>query len=833
MMELLRRISYLFNRRRLEREMAEEMAYHRELMSIDQRTNFGDDLRLREDAREMWGWTWLDRLHQDLSYGARVLRNAPGFTVTAMLVLVLGIGIPLSAFRVVLTELQGGLAPDPDSLVRLTRRSPEAVVTSLTYPELVYYAANSKSFRNVIGVSTRNQAVFGEAASDSAPESINLAFVTANYFSEFGVAPALGRVLTPDDERPDADPAAVIDESFWQRRLGRDPTVIGRSIRVNGKLVQVVGVMPHQRHPDVRDDVWMPLVHQPYVVEGSTLLTDWNSALNLYGRLRPGVSPQTAQQETLALAARLRERWPDRVWKGEYLEARPINEFDASSEEFKILLTAGVLVLLLLVAACANLGTLVMARGVTREREIRVRLALGASRLRVVRQLFTESLLLAALSGVCALVLSTVVLKVTQLQHNSSASLVPDWRALAATTGAAIIAALVFGLPPAFRLASLTPRAGRARTIFLGAQVFVSCLLLVVSSLLANSRQQLGAADPGFDYRHLVSISPELRAHGYEGAAAQAYLDQLRARTAALPNVKGTSQAWLAPWSNLHMWANWMGRQYAGNQVDPHFFDTMGVRLVRGRNFRPGEDGVALVNEAAARALWPDQDALGKTLPWGSQHQTVIGVVGNASTVYVGQRDSLEFYLPPSGKDAPDYVLLVRVAGSPRDFVRALHDTARSLDERLQPKVQVVTDSYDQEMAKASTAVGVIGTLGIVAMLLSVVGLAGLAGYSVAQRTREIGIRIALGARPGHVIRAILAPMSRPIVVGFFCGALGGAAVATILRSGIPTMSELNVFDPLPYVMAMVFFAVVVALCILAPGRRANRIDPIQALRHE
>ena len=838
MKELLRRLSYLWNRRRLEREMAEEMSYHRELMSPDRRTSFGNELRLREDAREIWGWTWLDRLHQDLTYGARVLRNAPGFTLTAMLVLVLGIGVPLSAFRVVLTDLrqsQGGSAPDPDSLVHLTRRAPGAHMTNLTYPELAFYAANAKSFRNVIGVSERNQAVFSEAAAGSTPEpipeSINVAFVTANYFPEFGIAPALGRVLTPDDERPDAEPAAVIGELFWQRRLGGDPAVIGRAVRVNGKLLRVVGVMP--RSAKIRGDVWMPLVRQPYVVEGSTLLTDWNAALDLYGRLRPGVSPQASQQETLALAASLRERRPDRVWKGEYLEARPILEFDSNSEEFKIALTAAALVLLLLVAACANLGTLVLARGVTREREIRVRMALGAGRLRVVRQLFTESLLLAVLSALCALLLSSVVLKVMQLQHISTASLVPDWRALAATFGAAMLAALVFGLPSAFRLASLVPRAGRASTIFLGAQVAVSCLLLVVSSLLVNSMQRLRATDPGFDYRHLVWISPGLKAHGYGGPAAQAYLDLLRARTAALPEVQATSQVWLGPWGGLRLGADWMGRQYAGNHVDPQFLDTMGMRLVRGRNFRPGEDGVAIITEAAARVLWPDQDALGTSLPWGTQGQTVIGVVRNASTGYVGNPEPLEFYLPPSRSDAPDSVLLIRVSGSPRDFVRRLQDTARDLDARLQPTVQVVTDTYDREMEKASAAIAVIAILGTVAILLSVIGLAGLAGYTVAQRTREIGLRIALGARASHVVRAILAPMSRPIVIGFVCGALGGSAVATVLRSGIPTMSGLNVFDPLPYVMAMAFFAAVVALSILAPGRRATRINPIQALQHE
>ena len=831
MMELLRRIWYLLNRRRLERDMAREMAYHREQMSPDRRTKFGDDLRLREDAREVWGWTWLDRLHQDLTYGARVLRNAPGFTLTAMLVLVLGIGVPLSAFRVVLTDLRGGSVPDPDSLVRLTRRSPGAHMTSLTYPELAFYSANATSFRSVIGISDRNQAVFTDAAAGGAPEPIHVAFATSAYFPEFGIAPTLGRVLTPDDERPDAEAAAVIGEAFWQRRFGRDPAVIGRSVRVNGKLLRVVGVMP--RSAQIRADVWMPLVKQPYVVDGSTLLTDWHSALDLYGRLRPGVSPQASEQETLALAARLRERWPERIWKDEYLEARPILEFDTNSEQFKMALTAAVLVLLLLVAACANLGTLVLARGVTREREIRVRMALGAGRPRIVRQLFTESLLLAVLSGLGALLLSSVVLKVVQLQNDAPASLAPDWRAIAATFGAALLAALVFGLPPALRLSSLVPRTGRATTIFLGVQVAVSCLLLVVSGLLMNSRQQLGAADPGFDYRQLVWISPDLRAHGYSEPAAQAYLDQLRD---ACWRVAGRDRD--------------VPGLYRAVEQPPHECEPYGAS-VRGQSGRcalpghdgdpppawtkppPGEDGVALVNEAAARVLWPERDALGQTLPWGSQHQTVVGVVQNATTAYVGKPDVPEFYLPPSRSEVPDSVLLVRVSGSPRDVVRRLQDTARGLDERLQPTVQVVTDMYDREMSKASSALAVIAMLGTVAILLSIIGLAGLAGYTVSQRTREIGLRIALGARPSHVVRAVLSPMRRPIVVGFVCGALGGSAVASILRSGIPTMAGLNVYAPLPYLLAMVSFSAVVAISILAPGRRAVRINPLQALQHE
>ena len=830
MRELLRRIAYLWNRRRLEREMADEMAYHRELMTPGRDSDFGSDLRLREDAREIWGWAWLDRFWQDLRYGSRVLRNTPGFTLTATLILALGIGVPLTAFRVVLNDLQGGSVPDPATLVHLTRRAPGVHITNLPYPELLFYVANAKSFRDVIGVLERNPAVFGETAGGAA-EQIHLAFATSNYFSEFGIAPVLGRPLMSDDERPGAAPAALVSELFWQQRLGGDSTIIGQNIRVNGKMLHVVGVMP--RSARVGDEVWMPLAKQPYVVDGSTLLTDWNSALDLYARLKPGVSPKASEQETRALAAKLRELQPDHVRPGEYLDARPVFQLDNNSHEFQIVLTAGALVLLLLLAACANLGTLILARGVTREREIRIRMALGAGRLRIVRQLFTESLLLALLSGMCGLLLSTLALKVIQWRHNPASSTLPDWRDLAATFGVAILAALVFGLTPALRLTSLVPGAGRARSIFLSAQVAVSCLLLVVSSLLLSGLERLRTTDPGFDYRSLIWISPGLKTHGYGEPAARAYLDLLRARVAELPEVKAVSEVWLAPWGDVHLGTAWVGRQFAGNHVDAEFLETMRMRLVRGRNFRPGEAGVAIISEATELILWPDLDALGKSLPWDAHGPTVVGVVRNASTVAVGDPNPLVFYLPQSPGDAPESVLLLRVSGHPHDFIRRLQDAARALDARLQPTVQVVTGAYDREVQNVARALAAVTLLGSVAILLSAIGLAGLAGYTVAQRTREIGLRIALGARARQLVRAILAPMIRPIAIGFTCGALGGWAVGKVLQSGVSTMAGLSLFNPFPYLMSLVFFAAVAALSIVAPSRRAIHIDPSKALQHE
>jgi hypothetical protein len=276
-----------------------------------------------------------------------------------------------------------------------------------------------------------------------------------------------------------------------------------------------------------------------------------------------------------------------------------------------------------------------------------------------------------------------------------------------------------------------------------------------------------------------------------------------------------------------------MGRQFAGNHVDPQFLESMGMRLLRGRNFLRGEQGVAMISEAAARVLWPDGDALGKSLPWDASGATVVGVVRNASTTAVGNPEPLEFYLPQTPNDAVDSVLLVRLSGRSHDFVRHFQDAARALDGRLQPAALGVSDAYDRAVTTTSRALAAIAILGSLAIVLAAIGLAGLAGYTLAQRTREIGVRIALGARGAHVVRAILAPMSRAIAFGFVCGALGGSAVARVLQSGMPAMGGINVFDPRAYLMAMSFFTAVVALSILAPGRRAIRINPGKALQHE
>jgi ABC-type antimicrobial peptide transport system permease subunit len=259
----------------------------------------------------------------------------------------------------------------------------------------------------------------------------------------------------------------------------------------------------------------------------------------------------------------------------------------------------------------------------------------------------------------------------------------------------------------------------------------------------------------------------------------------------------------------------------------------MNMQLVRGRDFLPGEARVVIVTEAAARVLWPDMDALGKTVPWDSHGPTVIGVVRNISTTAIGATDPLEFYVPQTQSEAADSVLVVRVSGEPRGLVPVFQGIASGIDRRLQPTVGSLTDAYNRGLEKVYRPLWIIAILGAVALLLSSIGLAGLAGYTVAQRTREIGLRMALGAGPSQIVCAILTPMITPVGAGLFCGVLGGSAVVRILRSGISGMVGLTVFDLLAYLAAMLFFAAIVGLAVFAPARRAIRIDPSKALQNE
>jgi predicted permease len=829
-MEWLRRVWYLLNRKRLERELADEMAFHREMMAGEERSGFGSPIRLGEDTREVWGVVWLDRLWQDLAYGARVLRKSPGFAATAILVLSLGIGVELTVLRLVLAELKPPSVPDPDSFVRLTRSAPGSSSTLVPYPEFAFYRDAAQSFQSAFASSSA-QVAFGETPTGGAAEQVQAEFVTAAYFPESRAHALYGRLLDAhEDERPDAECAALLGQRFWQRRLGGDLSVIGQTVKLNGKPVRIVGVLPAGfRGVDTRNiSILLPLVKQPYLVEGSKLLTDWGSGIWMHARLKKGVAPQASEAETRALAARLRTDWPKQIWKDEWLTATPVNRLETKS--LGIMLLAVSLVMLVLVVACANLGTLLLARGAVRDREIRIRMALGAPRRRVVRQLLTESLLLAILGGAAALALSSAAIKVIQAQSDTPGeiSVAPDWRVLAATMGIAILAAAVFGLAPALRLTSLTPGGGRARTVFLAVQVGASCVLLMVSGVLLRGLDRLVTQGPGFDYQHVVWIDPGLRAHGYDKAAARPVLEALRESVRVIPGVERVALAWMPPWGHRVSSLNESGHQIRLNHVDEEYLRTMGIQLLRGRTFLPGEQGVALVSESLANWQWPGADPLGKNLTLADP-AVVVGVFASVNTSGVENSGAMELYYPLV-KEWAEAVVVARVAGRPANSVRAIENAASALDRKLRPQAQLLETEYQRVVSQSGRMAASISFLGTVALLLAGIGLAGLTGYTVAQRTREIGVRIALGAGRAQVTRAVLSPLLRPVAVGLVFGMIASTGMATVLRGEIFGLSPL---DPIGYLAALLFFGVVLVLATLAPVRRALRVDPSDALRHE
>ncbi len=585
---------------------------------------------------------------------------------------------------------------------------------------------------------------------------------------------------------------------------------------------------PKGRH----EDLWMPLAKQPLIVEGSTLLTDWTTP-SVFGtaRLNPDVTVHAAEEESRVIAAALRQSHPEAVAKNERLGMAPFSSNRLHPQEIAAAAMAVTLIMLILVVACANLGSLLLARGVARDREIRTRLALGAGRLRIVRQLLTESTLLAIAGSIVAWLLSALALQVflTQNDEPENWALAFDGRIMAATLVIALFAAIAFGLAPALRLTGSVPHAGRARSVFLACQVGASCILLIVSGQLVRSFAQLLALDPGFDYRTTLTLSPGLHAHGYSDTSAQLYFDNLRHRLTEMPGVQSASVTWLPVWGNIGSGFIDNGQKIAINRVDAAFFFTLGLRLTQGRLFASAERDAVIVSESFARWHWPGQDPLGKRLT-NISPATVIGVVAKAGTFDVQDPDAMAAYYPILPQDYRDASLVIKALRDPGRLAAPLTALAATPDPKLRPAYTLLSTAYDGAVAQTRRLVSILSALGLLATFLAAIGLAGLTGYSVGQRTREIGVRIALGAARSSIVRAVLTPLLAPVVLGIAFGVLATAGISSVLRHNL---SGLRPSDPLAYLTAVAAFVFIVGLAVCIPARRALRIEPAQALRHE
>jgi len=836
--ELFRRLRYLLFHRRFDRELENEMEFHREMAARQGRDrDFGNTLRLREQSREAWGWTWIDRLFQDLRYAARILWRSPGFAFTAIGVLTIGIGVCVTGFTL-LNFLVFSFLPvrDPASLVRLQRRSPEINTAETPYQSFLFYQAHTKTLSAMF-------ATMGSPAMelDDDLKPVSIDFVTANYFTELGGTAETGRLLDPHrDDSAAAAPVVVLNYMFWQQRFGGDPSVIGRVIRLNKKPATIIGVISaFSANLDGNDaNVYLPMKQQPYFVAGSTALTDVFSpgGVRMWGRLVPGVTVKASAEELLALTNDLRKLYPKLIWDKEYIHIDPGGHPTILQPEMlRAFGLIAALLSLIFIVACANLGGLMMARSVTREHEISIRIAIGANRKRIFRQLFTESLLLALLGSFSGLTLSYMGLRIISSMNPTPAwvSFAPDWRVLLFVVGIAVLAALFFGLAPALQIARQRQRKTIVRQILVGAQIAASCVLLIVSGLLVHAVLHMMHTDPGFGYEQVIGVSPGLDSHGYTHQAAQSYIDTLRGRLLGLPGVRSVALSKISLLGNGY--TAYMTEDIGGhavniypNWVDTEFFKTMEIPLLRGRNFRPGETHAVIVSDSLARKLWPGQEALGQK--FGDQKDLVVGIAGNARIKALNDGDAVEVYWAMQPSDMAAMTLLVKTAGAPDELPPMMKSIVETLDPKLFPYVWLLKSGFrDYTKILENTALGV-SVLGMMAVLLASVGIIGLVAYAVSQRTKEIAIRLALGARPMHVLSVVLRQFLIPVLAGAVVGAMITAGVSQFLHKILFGISNL---DPVGYAGGILVLIAIAAAAALLPARRALRVDPMSALHEE
>jgi predicted permease len=797
------------------------------------RIEFGGIESPKDAIRASLGLRLWGDLCVDLRYAARMLGRAPGFTLTAVLVLAIGIGVNVTAFSffdMMLLKLLP--VRDPDSLVRLQRRSPEMITPVMPYPTVVFYREQARTLSAVMAMMGARM----ELESDVQP--VKADFVTANYFAELGSSAACGRLLdSARHEASEATPSVVLSFAFWQRRFGGDPAVVGRVIHVNKKPATVIGVTSNTfsslggQYPDV----WLPITQQPYFVDGSKVLTDTSGgSVEMWGRLAPGMTAKMAEQELLALTNERRTQYPKDIWDHEFIKSDPAGHIQVIQPEmYQVMAMVSMLTLLILAVACANLGGLLLARGVKREHEIGIRFAIGASRPRIFRQLFTESLLLALLGSVGGLIVGYVVVRVTLAIFEAPAwtSAAPDWRVFLFAMGIALAAAIFFGLAPAWQIAWRRQRKTIARQVLVGAQIAASCVLLIVAGLLVRAVHHVMFTDPGFGYEQVLSIDPEMRSHGYTPVAAQSFLNELQNRLRALPGVISVS---LVKLSLLGLSISRTGTDIGGHPVDvypnwvtPEFFQTMDIPILRGRDLLRGERNAVIVSESLARQQWPGEDPLGKQF-W--QKDTVVGIAGNAHVNAMNDGDTVEVYWAAQQEDMAEMTLLVKTAGAPEGFPPKVKSITESIDPKLFPEIWLLKSAVHQNVQNFELAAAAVSVLGMAAVLLAAIGLLGLVAYSVSERNKEIAIRIALGAKPAHVLSAILLQFVWPIALGLLAGTAAAAALSQVLRKVLFGVSNL---DPYSYAGAMGVLLVIVTAAALLPARQALRVDPLRALRYE
>ena len=837
----------------------------------------------QEQRRPLWVLVWLERVWQDIRYGCRTLVASPGFAVIAILSLAIGIGANCAIFSFADALLLRPLpvARPGDVLTVGSTASIEAFggASSLvsSYRDYLDIRDRSKSFE---GLTAFDYVTVGFAARPNDTPKLKMGMlVSGNLFALMGVEPTIGRGFRPDEDQvPGRDAVVVLGRTMWEQEFGSDPAVLGRRVRMNGHEFTVIGVAPSSftgLDQYVRSDFFTPLMMSARLItDPKTASLEARDARNLTikGRLKRGVSQAAALAELTTIGADLERAYPDtnknrRLLVRTELQARMAQD----PPDATLVAMLSTLALAVLFVACANVAGLLTSRAPVRAREMALRLAIGAGRGRLVRQLITESLLLAIAGGVVGLGVGyagMIVFRQIEIPTDLPILLAfqMDRRALAFSLIMAVGSAVLFGLVPAIQATrtdltavmkageSVAPGRRRrwGRTVLVGGQVAVSVVLLVIASFMYRGFGQQLTGGPGYRTDHLLMMSFDPTLVRYTDAQSRQFFEQVaeRARTvagvtsvtmvSAVPMANDVGAATVAPEGFQFP----VGRDNAtvfSTSVDEHYFDTMGIPILRGRNFRIDDSTdaphVAIVNEQFATHYWPNQDPIGKRfhlIAEGNPWVQVIGLAKTTKYIFIAEPPTEFVYLAYRQQKPRRMVMLAQSAGDSSSLTVPLREVVRGLDPNM-PIYNVRTMEALYQMRAVSifrVLVGTVGALGLMGLGLAIVGLFGLVAYAAARRTREIGIRMAIGADRSSVLRMVLGQGITLTIVGLVLGLVASVGAGFALDAAFPSGGE----DPGYLASLLMVIPVVLSVTLLAayiPARRASRVNPMTALRYE
>ena len=810
---------------------------------------------------------------QDLRYGGRMLVKKPGFTLVAILTLALGIGANTAIFTVSNAALLRPLPyQDAEQLavVATTMRRDKVEVRSTSYPDFADWRDQNTVFEHLAARTSPSFTLTGGAG----PERVDGELVSADYFPLLRARAAMGRTFLPEEDRtPDTHRVAVVGYGLWQRRFGGSSALVGRTIQLNGADYTVVGIMPEGfRGVSDQAEIWLPMMMNSSVRGVGQLKERDQRWLSTVARLKPGVTLAQAQAEMDAITRRLEQAYPDSN-RNRGARVTLLHERFFGSLQLTLWVLLGAVGCVLLVA-CANVANLQLQRASARASEMAVRLALGATPRRLIRQLLTESLLLALAGGALGVLLALwsvdFLIKLSPVTFPSFVNLTLDARVLGFSLLISVLTGALFGLAPALQAArpalnetlkagGRNSSGGLGRNRLLGSlvvsEIALALTLLIGAGLMIRSLQRLQAVDPGFDSERLLTMRISLPRQVYQEDQIVAFSQQLRERLQSLPGAQSVALASDLPLSGSTSAgpvelegrpatpADGEIRMYR-HRVTPEFFSTLGIPLVKGRDFTAGDHaqapGVVIISEAMARRYWPNEDPIGKRLredshgspapdPWLS----IVGVAGEVKYRGLPQNPNADpdVYYPLPQEPNRDLFLAVRSSVDPDSLVAAVRGVLQKLDPDL-PVYSVATmaERVANQTTQSRFSAWLLGVFGALALVLAAVGIYSVMAYAVEQRAREIGVRVALGARAGDVLKMVIGQGMRLALLGVALG-LGAALALTQLMKRL--LFGVAAADPLTYGALALLLTLVALFACWVPARRATKVDPMVALRHE